>query len=77
MFCTKCGKEDVDGVRFCYSRGHVLSQSTPPEAGGESVGMAGETVSQDQTAKEATSHCFVRNTGWRTLTGPRLAAPPA
>jgi serine/threonine-protein kinase len=57
MFCTRCGKKNVEGVRFCYACGHDLTQSTPPEsmpsalpsgadAAGESVGDMDLTLMQ-------------------------------
>jgi formylglycine-generating enzyme required for sulfatase activity/tRNA A-37 threonylcarbamoyl transferase component Bud32 len=66
MFCTRCGKKNVEGVRFCYACGHDLTQSTPPEslpsavpsepdAGvEESVGEAGPTDVQEPAAGSAT-----------------------
>jgi len=30
MFCGKCGKENVDGVKFCIHCGYDLSRLTPP-----------------------------------------------
>jgi predicted Ser/Thr protein kinase len=46
MFCGKCGKENVDGVKFCIHCGADIAEQTPPPASRDPETLSGQRTIQ-------------------------------